>query len=207
MNIYLFDNRIQKKELFGAGNADVAKPWQNAIYISADSWDRTLKHELVHVFSAEFGTGLFKLASGFNPALIEGIAEAIEGTSDEISIKDFTYLAFSNNHKIDIESLFSGLNFFKSNSSLAYTFSGAFIKFLINKYGIEKVKLFYGNGDFRSVFKSDLNPKIKHLKNIFQLLQNLEIKQWLITISEDYQLSKRYVHDMSLIVYQLHLNI
>lgn len=157
IDIYLFNNRQQKKELFGAGNADVAKPWQYSIYLSADSWERTLKHELVHIFSAEFGTGPFKLASGFNPALIEGIAEAIEGTTDDISLKEFTALAYNHNHEIDLNSLFSGFNFFKSNSSLAYTYSGAFIQFLIEKFGINKVKDFYTNGDFSSAFNSDLN--------------------------------------------------
>ena len=118
IQVYLFNNRQQKKEIFGAGNADVAKPWQCAVYISVDSWERTLKHELVHVFSAEFGAGIFKIASGFNPALIEGLAESIEGTTDEISLMDFTALAFNYNHKIDLNSLFTGFNFFKANSSL-----------------------------------------------------------------------------------------
>lgn len=165
IDVYLFNDRLQKKELFGAGNADVAKPWQYAIYISADSWEHTLKHELVHVFSAEFGTGPFKLAAGFNPALIEGMAEAIEGTTDDISLMDFTALAYNHNHKIELNSLFSGLNFFKSGSSLGYTYSGAFTQFLIEKYGIEKVKNFYEVGDFNSVFNSDLNS----VQKLFQI--------------------------------------
>ena len=85
INVYLFNDRNQKKILFGAGNADVAKPWQYSIYISSDSWQRTLKHELAHVFTAEFGSGIFKLASGYNAALIEGMAESLDGTSNDIS--------------------------------------------------------------------------------------------------------------------------
>ena len=165
IQVYIFNNREQKKKLFGAGNADVAKPWQYAIYISADSWESTLKHELVHVFSAEFGSGPFKIASGFNPALIEGLAEAIEGTADEYELYDFTSLAYQNNHRIDLSSLFSGLNFFKTNSSLSYSYSGAFFQFLIKKYGIEKVKEFYYSGNFEDVFNSDLLSDIK----IFEL--------------------------------------
>ena len=111
INVYLFNNRKQKKEIFGAGNADVAKPWQYAVYISADSWERTLKHELVHIFTAEFGVGIFRVSAGFNPALIEGIAEAIEGTSDDMSLMDVTSLAFNYNHKINLTSLFPDLIF------------------------------------------------------------------------------------------------
>jgi hypothetical protein len=156
INVYLFNNREQKKILFGAGNADVAKPWQYSIYISADSWQNTLKHELAHVFTAEFGTGLFKLASGFNAALVEGMAESLDGISNDISIKDLTSLAYNNGYALEIKSLFTGLSFFKGNSTLAYTYSGAFIEYLIKSYGIEKVKQFYNTGDFESVFKTKI---------------------------------------------------
>ena len=156
INVYLFNNREQKKILFGAGNADVAKPWQYSIYISADSWQNTLKHELAHVFTAEYGTGIFKLASGFNAALIEGMAESVDGISDDISIKYLTSLAYNNGYAVDVKSFFTGLSFFKSNSFLAYTYSGAFIEYLTNLYGIEKVKQFYNTGDFDFVFKSKI---------------------------------------------------
>ncbi|HCY77829.1 MAG TPA: hypothetical protein DHV28_18115 [Ignavibacteriales bacterium] len=152
INVYLFNDRDQKKEIFGAGNADVAKPWQYSIYISADSWQQTLKHELAHVFTAEFGTGLFKLASGFNVALIEGMAESLDGISYDISLNDLTALAYNNGYIVNMKSLFTGLSFFKGNSSLAYTYSGAYIDFLIKNYGIEKVKEFYGQGDFDLIF-------------------------------------------------------
>jgi len=165
IQVYVFNDRQQKKKLFGAGNADVAKPWQYSIYISADSWEQTLKHELVHIFSAEFGTGPFKLAAGYNPALIEGIAEAIEGNVDNYSLFDFTSLAYNHNYKIDLNSLFTGLNFFKSNSSLGYTYSGAFMQYLIEKYGIDKVKDFYENGDFSSAFNSNLNLEQTQFEN------------------------------------------
>ena len=165
IQIYLYNDRLQKKILFGAGNADVAKPWQYAVFISADSWESTLKHELVHVFSAEFGTGIFKLASGFNPALIEGLAESIEGTTDEISLMDFTALAFNHQHRININSLFTGFNFFKANSSLSYTYSGAFISYLIEKYGMEKVKKFYAIGDYNLVFDAKIKSDKKGFEN------------------------------------------
>jgi hypothetical protein len=167
IDVYLFNNREQKKLLFGAGNADVAKPWQYSIYISADSWQNTLKHELAHVFTAEFGTGLFKLAAGFNAALIEGMAESLDGISNDISIKDMTSLAHNNGYGVDVKSLFTGLSFFKGNSTLAYTYSGTFIKYLTDNYGIEKVKEFYSTGDFESVFKTKIEiAKKKFEKSI-----------------------------------------
>ena len=73
---YVFNSNEQKGKYFGSVNADVAKPWLKQVYISADSYSQTLRHELAHVFSAGFGTGIFKVASGLNPALIEGAAVA-----------------------------------------------------------------------------------------------------------------------------------
>ncbi|HEX9251339.1 MAG TPA: hypothetical protein VF870_03810 [Ignavibacteriaceae bacterium] len=164
INVYLFNNREQKKIIFGAGNADVAKPWQYSIYISAGSWQSTLKHELAHVFTAEFGSGIFKLASGFNAALIEGMAESLDGISNDISIKDLTSIAFNNGYVVDIKSLFSGLSFFKGNSSLAYTYSGTFVQYLTQKYGIEKAKEFYRDGDFESVFRIKIDTAQKEFE-------------------------------------------
>lgn len=168
INVYLFNSREQKKRLFGAGNADVAKPWQFSVYISKDSWKNTLRHELVHAFSAEFGNGIFKLADSFNPALIEGIAEAIDRTSDDISVDDLSALAFNNGIKVNIKNLFTGLSFFKSNSSLSYTYAGSFIRYLIDKYGIEKVKLFYSSGNFDKSFSVNFSEAEKDYLNMLK---------------------------------------
>ncbi len=157
IDVYLFNSRNQKKELFGAGNADVAKPWQYSVYVSKDSWNYTMQHEMVHVFSAEFGSGIFKLASGLNASMIEGMAESIDNNVDNYTVNDLAGLAYKNNYKIDISNLFTGLNFFTQSSTLSYTYSGAFFRFLIDKYGIEKVKEFYNDGNFQSCFNNDFN--------------------------------------------------
>lgn len=164
IDVYLFNSREQKKTLFGAGNADVAKPWQYSVYISKESWDQTLQHEMIHVFSAEFGTGIFKLASGLNSAMIEGMAESIDNNVDNYTVVDLASLAYKNGYRINIRDLFEGLNFFKQNSTLSYTYSGAFFKFLNDKFGIAKLKEFYAEGSFKKIFGED----IESLKNDFE---------------------------------------
>lgn len=173
INIYLFDSRKQKKELFGAGNADVAKPWQYSIYISKDSWQQSLKHENAHIFSSEFGWSIFKVAKNFNAASIEGFAQAIEGTYDELDINDLVSLAYNHNYSIDLKELFNGINFFKSNSLLSYNYSGAFYDFFIREYGIEKVKLFYQSGNFEMAFNDDVKTAFR--KYIEQLKEKTPI--------------------------------
>ncbi|HSW56156.1 MAG TPA: hypothetical protein VLH59_13810 [Ignavibacteriaceae bacterium] len=162
INSFIFFDSQQKKDLFGSGAADVAKPWLNSIYVSCDSWESTLKHEIAHCFTANFGTGIFKLASGFNPALIEGVAEAADGFYDENSIHHLATLAYRNDNKVNLNTLFKSFSFFGSVSSLSYIYSGSFIEFLETEYGIEKVKEYYRTNDFQKSFEADLIDVVKN---------------------------------------------
>ncbi|MCW8803818.1 MAG: hypothetical protein OQK57_05410, partial [Ignavibacteriaceae bacterium] len=169
---YIFFDSEQKKNLFGSGAADVAKPWLNSIYVSHDSWESTLKHEIAHCFTAGFGTGIFKLAAGFNPALIEGVAESADGFYDENSIHYIASLAFKNDYHVNLNSMFNSFSFFGSVSSLSYIYSGSFIKYLTDEFGIEKVKSFYQTNDFNASFNMDLSKVVKNYEIFLDILTN-----------------------------------
>ncbi|NNG26790.1 MAG: hypothetical protein HKM87_04645, partial [Ignavibacteriaceae bacterium] len=170
---FIFRNNNQKKNVFGSGNADVAKPWLNNIYLSIDSWEHTLKHELAHCVSAEFGSGIFKVAAGFNPALIEGIAEAADNSYDDNEIHFMAALAYNNNYKVNISSILTGLNFFSNTSSLGYIYSGSFIRYLINNYGIPKIKQYYTTNDFENTYGIQLE---EILKNYYAFLDGFKLE-------------------------------
>jgi len=170
---YVFKNATQKRILFGAGNADVAKPWLNQIYINYATRRGTLKHELAHVFSAEFGVTPFKVACNINPALIEGIAMAAENDYDGNDIHKMAYTAFNNGYKISIETLFSGLTFFGNASSLSYIYTGSFIKYLVETEGIDKVKLFYADNDIAKHY----GKKFSQIeREYFNFLSKLDVR-------------------------------
>lgn len=170
INSFIFFNSVQKKELFGSGFADVAKPWLNSIYVSYDSWESTLKHEIAHCFTADFGTGVFKLASGFNPALIEGVAEAADGFYDENSIHYLASLAYKNDYRVNLKSMLSSFSFFSSVSSISYIYSGSFINYLVDTYGIEKVTDYYRSNDFNKSFSVDLDSTIESYETFLDTL-------------------------------------
>jgi len=176
INSFIFFDSQQKKDLFGSGAADVAKPWLNSIYVSLDSWESTLKHEIAHCFTASFGTGVFKLAAGFNPALIEGVAEAADGFYDENEIHHLASLAFKNDFKIDLSKAFSGFSFFGSVSSLSYIYSGSFIQYLVDEYGIEKVKHFYRTNNFNESFSYELSAASRDYETFLNLLTTNDTK-------------------------------
>lgn len=169
---FIFRNNIQKKDLFGSGNADVAKTWLNNIYISIENWEHTLKHELAHCVSANFGAGIFRVAAGFNPALIEGIAEAADNSYDDNEIHFLAALAYNNNYKINISSILTGLNFFSSASSLGYIYSGSFIRYLIENYGISRIKEYYATNDFEGTYEVQLE---EILMDYYAFLEGFEV--------------------------------
>ena len=130
----------------------------------------TLKHEIAHCFTASFGTGIFKLASGFNPALIEGVAEAADGFYDENSIHFLASLAYKNDYRVNLNSMFSSFSFFSSVSTISYIYSGSFIKYLVDHYGIGKVKDYYRSNDFNKSFSVDLDSTIKSYETFLDTL-------------------------------------
>ena len=158
---YLFSGKESKRELLGSGNADVAKPWLNQIYLNYYNYGGTLKHELVHVLAGVFGSTPFKVSADFNPAMIEGLAMSIENDYDEYPIHYMAKLAFVSGYKYPIEKLFSGFNFFTQTSSISYIYAGSFLKYLEDKFGISKIKYLYEENNFQKVYSKNLSKLAK----------------------------------------------
>ena len=160
INSYLFLNNQQKENLFGSANADIAKPWLKSTFITYDDFSTILKHELAHCYSSEFGTGLFKVAAGLNPALIEGCAVAADPVYNENNIDYMASLAYNNGYKINLKKLFNSFDFYTLTSSLSYIYAGSFCKYLISTYGIEKFKSYYSENNFKKAYGFPIDASI-----------------------------------------------
>ncbi|MCB9209668.1 MAG: hypothetical protein H6609_09835 [Ignavibacteriales bacterium] len=169
----IFESGAQKKRLFGSANADVAKPWLNQIYLNYDNYKSSLKHEIAHIFSANFSSGLFKVPYNFNPGMIEGFAMAVENNYDNYEIHYLAKLGYINNYKVSLSSLFTDYSFFANASSISYIFAGSFFKYLADNYSWEKVKKVYNSNDFEKIF----NTKLVELENeYYTFLENYKIE-------------------------------
>ncbi len=170
VTVYLFNNDEDKRIYFGSGNADVSKPWLYQIYLDRNSWRTTLNHELAHVFSAEFGNSLLKLAGDYNPFLIEGFATAKDPFFDIYNIDHLAAIHHKNSNKNILREIYNGLNIFGFNSTVSYIYSGSFSKYLIENYGIDKFKRYYANNNFEEVYKKEFtavsNEYFDYLKNL-----------------------------------------
>jgi hypothetical protein len=179
---FVFSDAHQKYELIGAENADVAKPWLKQIYITADSYESTLKHELAHVFAGEFGANPFRVHPYLNFALIEGIAMAAEDDFAGYQLIDMVASSRNTDYAMNPLYFFEGTNFFVNASSIGYVNSGLFIQFIIAKFGIDKVKKWYSGERFNNIIsKSKLE-----LDSAFQEYIYSEQKQLISSITLQY---------------------
>ena len=168
---FIFRNTKEKRELFGAGNADVAKPWLNQIYTDINSIDKTLEHELLHIFSAKFGVTPFKISHNFNPYLLEGLPTAFVGEINNRSIHYFAKLLGQNKIPFTLENFNSLFSFFSVNSSISYIYAGSFIKFLTDSYSYGKVLELYSSGDFQTIYSKSLDKLLTEYKSFLDSLK------------------------------------
>jgi hypothetical protein len=153
---YIFKDSNQKGALFGSRAANVAKIWMNKIFLDFNSYEGALEHELIHSFAAEIGSTPLLISGGFNMAMLEGYAMAIEDNYSGYDIHYMALLAKESGYNFNIPELFSKFNFFNQTSSLSYITAGSFIKYLIEIYGIEKVNILYQDLEFEKHFKKNL---------------------------------------------------
>ena len=178
INSYIFLNDEQKKVLIGSANADIAKPWLTCSFTSLSDYEETLRHEIAHCFTSKFGVGMFKIAGGINPALIEGAAVAGDPYFDEHSIDFMAALAYKNGYKINLPGLYGGFSFYTQTSSLSYVYAGSFSKYLISNFGIKKFEKFYSSNNFKKVYGTEINKKVKLYYNYLDSLKfNLNLNE------------------------------
>ncbi len=196
---FIFKNDAQKKKYFGSENADVAKPWLREVFTIADNYNSTLRHEIAHCFAGEFGWGIFDVASGFNPALIEGAAVAGAPEYDLNNIHYMASLAYNNGFRIDLKNLFKGLNFFGQTSGLSYIYAGSFCSYLIDKYGIKKFKRLYSDTNFEGIYKKDIeqvsNEYLSFISREYKVENKNEAEYYYGRKPIIYKVCPRYVAD------------
>lgn len=151
----LYRDAAQKNRLTGGGRTNFAKPWLGQVHLLLADVQPTLRHELVHVLAAEFGIPL--LGIGVNAGVIEGLAVALERTTNGESVHRAAAQVLAAGYRGRVEDLFSTTGFFRGNSSASYALAGSFSRYLIERFGIRSYKTFYRTGDAQRAFFHDLS--------------------------------------------------
>jgi tetratricopeptide (TPR) repeat protein len=160
---FYFADREQKARWFGARDVEMAKPWRREIYLEHRAFPHgSLRHEIAHAVASAFGDPLFGVAIQHgvfaNPGLIEGLAVAIDwpGGYDRPTPHEAVRAMQGMGVEPSIGQLLS-LQFFAVSSARGYTTAGSFLRFLLDRYGAEKLRALYRTGgDFAAAYGAPL---------------------------------------------------
>jgi hypothetical protein len=146
---FVFRDANEKRRLMGAAETSIAKPWRREVYVQMASFPHPiLGHEVAHVVAGSFGHGPFRIAGSLggllpDPGLIEGTAVATSPDDDELTDGQWARAMLDLGILPPMRSLFS-LGFLGQNASKSYTAAGAFVEWVIERWGAPVVRGWYG---------------------------------------------------------------
>lgn len=152
IRVYLYRTPEEKRALVGASHTQFAKPWRLESHLNDGPFPHaSLKHELVHVMAAPFGSGPFRVTSRFGvwpvAGVIEGMAVAGDDPADDLTLHEWSAGMRRQKLMPDVRSLLSE-GFYGAAPSRAYTAAGSFLRYLAETYGAAKLTALYAHGDF-----------------------------------------------------------
>jgi hypothetical protein len=166
VHIFVYPSREAKKLWFGGDGTDITDVVTPSIHINLEAWPHgTLRHELVHALTSSFAfRGL-----GFHPnlAFTEGLAVALAPHEEEMSLHAGAANLVSSGRLPDLRGLFSPL-FWRESGRRAYTVAGSILKFLIDHYGVGRVKQLYAGDSWQSVFDTEADRILADWRNFLE---------------------------------------
>lgn len=159
---FIYPDAETKYSLIGAKYTIVSKPWLKQIHLNEDTFEQVLKHELVHIVAGEVGIPILKI--GRSAALIEGLAMAIEWDWGYRTLHEYSAGIVNLIPQIKFENILSTTNFISTNHNISYVLSGSFIKYIIETYGIQKVKEVYSSGNWEKATGQNIETLIEDWK-------------------------------------------
>ncbi len=151
LTVFVFRDANDKRRLMGAAETSIAKPWRREVYVQMAAYPHpVLGHEIAHVVAGSFGRGPFRVAGALggwwpNPGLIEGTAVAASPDDDELTDAQWGRAMLDLGILPSMESLLS-LGFLGENASKSYTAAGAFVGWVIDRWGAPVLRAWYGGG-------------------------------------------------------------
>jgi hypothetical protein len=151
---FFFRDAQEKKRLMGAADTYIAKPWRREVYLQLHAYPHpVLGHEIAHVVAGSFGQGPFRIAGAHgglwpNPGLIEGVAVAASPDEEELTEAQWAgaMMGLGILPPGTMPRIFS-LRFLGESSAKSYTLAGAFVRWIIGRWGSDVIRRWYGGED------------------------------------------------------------
>ena len=142
---YIYGSADQKKRLMGARYTSIERPGADEMHLNNASFPHpVLKHELVHVVSAAFGNALY--GGSYWIGFHEGLAEAVDWQDAPMNPHEWSRAMRELGYAPPLENLLSMTGFWTAASSRSYTLCGSFVRFLIERYGLDAFKQAFPDG-------------------------------------------------------------
>jgi hypothetical protein len=170
ITVYRFPSAQAKKDAVGAAQTLFAKPWTREIFVQAERFPaHALRHEMAHVFAAAFGDPVFGIALAWHfvgpvpvPRLAMGLVEGLAVAADFAppygrSTRHQEAAAMIALGQAPELARALGAGFTVESGARAYTLAGSFCRFLLDRFGPEKLRRLYRTaGDFTGSYGRDL---------------------------------------------------
>lgn len=159
---FIYPDPLTKERFTGARFTNVAPVWLATpqLHVYADVFDQVFSHELIHVFSREFGLPI--LNASLSVGLVEGLAVALEPSEGRPSPHDQVMTAaiaakqtessVGSDIRDRVEGSLSPLGFWTGRGAVSYTTMGSFVQFLIDTYGVDRIMDVYAYSNFEQVY-------------------------------------------------------
>ncbi|MFM2153354.1 MAG: hypothetical protein RL199_1789 [Pseudomonadota bacterium] len=158
VRVWMYRSADEKRRLTGAASTSFSKPWRHEVHVHAAGYPHpVLRHELVHAFGAELAGGPFGVPGGLFPRspLVEGFAVAFDDEPEEQTLAQWARAMHDEQLAPDVGSLLSAGGFLSASPARAYTYAGAFLRDLQQRYGTPALLDLYAHGDLSKLGPPD----------------------------------------------------
>lgn len=150
MGSYIYPSPDVKKRLMGARYTSVEDPIGYEMHLNYSTFPHpVLKHEMAHLLSANFHP-IFKMS--IRIGLHEGVAVAADWCEERLTPHQWAKAMEILGLLPSMKRLMGAVGFWTESASRAYMAAGSFVRFLIDRYGVERLKIAFPTGNFKKAY-------------------------------------------------------
>ncbi|MEZ4819630.1 MAG: hypothetical protein R3A45_06955 [Bdellovibrionota bacterium] len=152
IKIYIYSDPRQKKRLTGTHLTMIGNPRQRSLHIlDFSTWDLLFVHELTHALSSPLRQNI--LSMPLNPLLTEGLAMYTQKYMGPYNLQQWGKAIVRFRKQTTLANI-DQISFYRQPPLHAYGLAGAWTDYLIQTYGIDRYKKYYGGQPFSNVYPS-----------------------------------------------------
>ncbi|HEX28929.1 TPA: hypothetical protein ENG04_02470 [Candidatus Poribacteria bacterium] len=150
MGSYIYPSPDVKKRLMGARYTSIEDPIGYEMHLNYSDFPHpVLKHEMAHLLSANFHP-IFKMS--IRIGLHEGLAVAAAWDGKRLTPHQWAKAMEILGVLPPMKRLMGAVGFWTESASRAYMAAGSFVRFLIDRYGIDRFKIAFPTGNFKKAY-------------------------------------------------------